>query len=244
MARETRARTAPLAVRRGAARWRSREEAQKAFNKACSDGDEATLAAVLALEGELAVDVHADNEVGIHLASMGGHVGCMAQLLALTGPRRVDVHADDEFALRGACEKGHLPAVELLLSLDGDRTVDVNAGGGEALQWACERGHMPVAARLLALDDGRAVDVHAGGFGHANEAPLREAAGWQRGATVGLLLAATGRHAPDPAVVRELGLLPARADAVWAGSPLRRGRGVLVASRVTRRRAARAAARG
>ena len=212
------------------------------FIKACWDGDEATLAAVLALEGELAVDVHATRWglTGFICASKRGHVGCMAQLLALTGPRRIDVHVAGERAFRRACGNGQLPAVELLLSLDGDRTVDVNASGGGALRWACMDGHVSVAARLLALDDGRAVDVHAGGRGHANEAPLRLADDFERGATVGLLLAATGRHAPDPAVVRELGLVGARADAIWSGSPLRGGRGVLVACRASRRAGARA----
>ena len=90
-----------------------------------------------------------------------------------------------------------------------------------------------VAQRLLALDDGRAVDVHSG-----RERALRGAAR-KRGATVRLLLARTGRHAPDPAVVRELGLEGARAEAVWAGAGLRGGRGVLVASRAARRAAAR-----
>ena len=80
---------------------------------ACTGGDEAALATVLALEGALAVDVHADNEWGFGLACADGHVGCMAQLLALTGLRRVDVHARDEGAFRGACGNGHLPAVEL-----------------------------------------------------------------------------------------------------------------------------------
>ena len=214
-------------------------EAQAAFIKACRRGDDATLAAVLALEGELAVDVHAGCEDGFQRACEGGHVGCMAQLLALTGPRHVDVHALGERAFRWACSHGHLSAVDVLLGLDGDRTVDVNARGAWALWVACRFGHLPVAQRLLALDDGRAVDVHAHG-----EGALRGATDKKQGAILRLLLAGTGRHAPDPAVVRELGLEGARAGAVWAGAGLRGGRGVPVASRVSRRAAARAARAG
>ena len=194
------------------------------------------LSALLALEGLLAVDVHAYGEYGFRLASEYGHVGCMAQLLVLTGPRRVHVHVHDEWAFRLACREGHLPAVDVLLGLDGDRRLDVNAEDGAALRWACRNNQVAVAVRLLALDNGRTVDVHLGG-----EAALREASTWRRRDTMRLLLAATGEHAPSPASVKKLGLRTARTDAIWAGSALRGGRGVMVQSRVARRRAARAA---
>ena len=146
----------------------------------------------------------------------------------------MDVHAHDEWAFRWACSNGQLAAVDVLLGLDGDRAVDANACDGWALPLACCHGHLFVAQQLLALDDGRAVDVHLDG-----ERSLRCAAE-KHGAILRLLLAGTGRHAPDPAVVRELGLEGARADAVWAGAGLRHGRSELVASRVSRRTAARA----
>ena len=96
---------------------------------------------------------------------------------------------------------GHLPVIRELLTLQGDRTVNVRADDEDAFRKACVWGHLDVVQLLLALQGDRFVDVHA-----RNEEAFRSACVEDHLEVVAALLVLEGARAPNPDVVRELGL--------------------------------------
>ena len=130
-----------------------------AFLAACRTYRLAKLRELLALSGNDAVDVHAQDEEAFRSACIAGHLGVVRELLALTGDRQVDVHTMGGAAFQGACKAGHIDIVRKLLELTGDRTVDVNAGDNEAFWSACEGGHTDVMRKLLTLTGDQEVSL-------------------------------------------------------------------------------------
>ena len=108
---------------------------------------------------------------------------------------------DNQYKFVKACVNGHLSMVRVLLAVTGDRAVGVHADGEAAFRLACARGHLDVAQTLLALEGDRRIHVHA-----ENELALRWACEYDHLPVVRELLALEGAQAPDPAVVKELGL--------------------------------------
>ena len=132
-----------------------------------------------------------------------------------------------------ACANGYLSVVRKLLQWRGKPYLDVHAQQEAAFRRACANGHTEVVQVLLALAGDRAVNVHA-----HQEAALRSVHTEKHTEIRDMLLALTGAQTADPAVVKLLGLVQARHNAVWASTGRtcpRIGRRLLVCSRRLRR---------
>lgn len=216
-----------LLALRGSRHVNVRVRQGEAFTAACGAGQADVVAVLLGLDGHRRVKPGANNDAALVAACEGGHAAVVAQLLALKGKRAVNVNARHGAPLSRAVEGHHLPVVQMLVA--APHGVDAHAQGCEALRRAAVLGDAAVAAAILPHTDGRLLRQAS-----LIRAVLKGAAP----SMAHLLLTAPAGGGVSAATVRELGLLPQRADAAWAGTPLRPGRRTLLAWR-TRLRAAR-----
>ncbi len=138
-------------------------ENSRAFRDTCLAGQLEIVRELLALGGERYMDVHAQDDDGLHafdLCCRSGNLQLVQLMLSLTGDRFVDVARSCEHLVE-ACRAGHVHVVQCLLALEGDRAVNVHYEDESALMDACAGGHVDVLRLLLSLSGERTVDVHA-----------------------------------------------------------------------------------
>ena len=98
------------------------------------------------------IDVHADNEAALMVASEGGYTDIVALLIE----RGAYVQANNNYALKTACFYGHQQTVALLLQSGAD----VHAGEDHLLLTASVNGNLSVVKVLL--EHGAKIDARNG----------------------------------------------------------------------------------
>jgi len=124
----------------GTMRWRATSHFQKAFHRACAQGDGP---AVRFLTSMCGVDPGAYDNAAIRAASAQGRAEVVRHLLRSP---RVNPAVSRNRPLRDASAAGHLAVVDLLLQ---SGKVDAGDMSNDALRKARRNGHMEVMRRLL-----------------------------------------------------------------------------------------------
>jgi hypothetical protein len=96
------------------------------------------------------VDIHAENDEALILASKYGHLEVVKYLVE----KGADIHTQDDYSLRYSSKYGHLEVVKYLV----EKGADIHTGHDFALRYASENGHIEVVKYLV--ENG--ADIHTG----------------------------------------------------------------------------------
>eukprot|EP00455_Lapot_gusevi_P042517 TRINITY_DN5051_c0_g1_i1.p1 TRINITY_DN5051_c0_g1~~TRINITY_DN5051_c0_g1_i1.p1 ORF type:complete len:337 (+),score=17.90 TRINITY_DN5051_c0_g1_i1:20-1030(+) len=118
------------------------DEPNISFQLVCERGDMAVLDHLLQIPE---VDVTADENAAIRIASANGHISVVDRLLQVP---QVDATACDNEAIQLASANGHLSVVDRLLAVP---EVVATVGDSQALLFAVRHGRWAVVDRLLAV---------------------------------------------------------------------------------------------
>lgn len=156
-------------------------ELRALFHCACTQGSELLLE-VLHHKYHLSADVvRCDSNLGLRLASQGGHTGALRLLFSLFELSVADARGQQNQALRLACQRGHLSVVRLLMEEVGLTVADVRADNCKPLRLACQNGNVHLVKYLIQhcqltsddvrTDNNRALRVSCE-YGHAQVVQL------------------------------------------------------------------------